>query len=204
MNYLGHIFLSGNDEHVIVGNFIGDYVKGKKYLNYPEAIQKGICFHRAIDYFTDSNNHWQEIRELIRPVYKRYSGIVADLFIDHFLAANWDLSSTTPLHWYTKEIHAIFLKNYRYLPEKVQGFLAYLIQHKRLLSYAQINGIRDSLYIMSLRSSMPDHSVEVTGLLEEKYGAFKKHASAFLDEAMTFANDYKADKNKWRPIAQKG
>ena len=53
MNYLAHVYLSGSDKDLIIGNFIADHVKGKAYLDYPETIQKGILLHRKIDDFTD-------------------------------------------------------------------------------------------------------------------------------------------------------
>ncbi|MBN1924410.1 MAG: DUF479 domain-containing protein [Prolixibacteraceae bacterium] len=187
MNYLGHIYLSGDNDLLIVGNFIGDYVKGNKYLNFPEEIQQGILFHREIDNFTDTNPNWISIREMIKPLYNRYSGVVADLFVDHFLAANWDHYSSTSLPWFAKKIHAIFLQNYKYLPEKVQGFLAWLIQHKRFESYACINGIRESLFIMSLRSSLPDNSQKATELLHCHYDEFQSHAKNFMADAIQFA-----------------
>ena len=31
MNYLAHLLLSGNDEDVIFGNFIGDAIKGQSW-----------------------------------------------------------------------------------------------------------------------------------------------------------------------------
>ena len=55
MNYLAHLLLSGNDEDVIFGNFIGDAIKGKQYQDYSGSIQKGILLHRQIDTFTDSH-----------------------------------------------------------------------------------------------------------------------------------------------------
>ena len=45
MNVLAHIYLSGDSEKIIIGNYIGDYVKGRDYLNYPEQIRKGIILH---------------------------------------------------------------------------------------------------------------------------------------------------------------
>ena len=39
MNYLAHIFLSGDDRRVQIGNFVGDAVKGRAYENYPS----GFC-----------------------------------------------------------------------------------------------------------------------------------------------------------------
>jgi len=45
MNYLAHLYLSGSNEHVLVGNFIADSVKGSKHKDYPYDIQRGILLH---------------------------------------------------------------------------------------------------------------------------------------------------------------
>ena len=55
MNFLAHSYLSGSDQKILVGNFIGDFVKGKQYENYDDSIQKGIILHREIDYYTDKH-----------------------------------------------------------------------------------------------------------------------------------------------------
>jgi acyl carrier protein phosphodiesterase len=188
MNYLGHIFLSDENELLMVGNFIADNVKGKKYLEYPVEIQKGILLHRSIDHFTDNNQHWKSIREMIRPVYNRYSGVTADLFIDHFLAVHWNSYSPFPLKVYSKWVHAILLRNYSILPERVKGFLAYLIQHKRLLSYSEIRGIEESLYIMSLHTSLPDRTKDAIQLLKSKYQEFDQLSDLFLIDIMGFVS----------------
>jgi acyl carrier protein phosphodiesterase len=134
MNYLGHIYLSGENEQLMTGNFIGDYVKGKGYLNYPAEIQRGILFHREIDHYTDQHPNWKIIRETIRPIYGRYAGVVADLFADHILAKNWAEFSEINLNWKSKWAYAVLLKHYNHLPPVVQSFLPYLIQHRRLQS----------------------------------------------------------------------
>jgi acyl carrier protein phosphodiesterase len=189
MNYLGHIFLSGENELLMVGNFIADYVKGKNYLNYPIEVQKGILLHRSIDQFTDNNQYWQTIREMVRPVYNRYAGVATDLFIDHFLAVHWNSYSQYPLHVYSKWTHAVFLRNYSLLPERVKGFLPYLIQHKRFLSYSGIKGIEESLYIMSLRTSLPDKTGEAINLLNEKYEEFETLSALFLTAVIDFVSN---------------
>ena len=55
MNFLGHFYLSHYDEELTVGNYIADFVKGKKYLEYPKNVSKGIMMHREIDHFTDGS-----------------------------------------------------------------------------------------------------------------------------------------------------
>jgi acyl carrier protein phosphodiesterase len=186
MNYLGHIFLSGENDLVMFGNFIGDYVKGNQFIHFPDDIKKGLLLHRAIDDYTDQNPNWIEIRAMIKPVYGRYSGVATDLFVDHFLAANWDIFSPYPLHIYAKWAHAVFLRNYDFLPPRVKDFIAYIIHHKRFLSYKDVNGIAESLYIMSLRTSLPDNTNEAIGLLTNHYNEFSALSLQFLNEAISF------------------
>ena len=65
MNFLAHTYLSGANDEIIVGNFMGDYVKGKNYLHLPELIKKGILIHRDIDYYTDTHPITRESRALV-------------------------------------------------------------------------------------------------------------------------------------------
>jgi acyl carrier protein phosphodiesterase len=186
MNYLGHILLSGDDEQIITGNFIGDYVKGKSFQEYPERIQEGILLHRAIDDFTDNNMHWKCIRELLKPVYKRYAGVAADLFIDHVLARNWECFSDTRLDRFSKWTYAALLHNYSFLPIRVQGFLPYLIQHRRFQSYASTEGIEMSLRIMSLRTTLPDCTEKAIKLLINEYETIEAFGLDFLKEVKAY------------------
>ena len=71
MNFLAHIFLSGNDEEVMIGNFIADAVKGRDYLGYSDGIVKGILLHRRIDAFTDSHVVVGQSKQRSRPKYRK-------------------------------------------------------------------------------------------------------------------------------------
>lgn len=77
MNYLAHIFLSGPNRKVQLGNFVGDAVKGSSYKNYPPDIAKGIQLHRAIDDYTDHHPAVCEVVHRLQPEFGRYSGGIA-------------------------------------------------------------------------------------------------------------------------------
>jgi len=53
MNFLAHLYLSGDNKEVRLGNFIGDAVKGNSLDRFPEMIRAGIWLHREIDSYTD-------------------------------------------------------------------------------------------------------------------------------------------------------
>lgn len=65
---------------------ISDFVKGKKKLEYPQAIQKGIALHRAIDTFTDTHDITRQAKVFFKPVYGLYAGALIDVIYDHYLA----------------------------------------------------------------------------------------------------------------------
>jgi acyl carrier protein phosphodiesterase len=189
MNYLAHLYLSGNNEKLLVGNFIGDYVKGKNYLNYADPIKKGILLHRQIDSFTDSHRIFHQSKQFFIADFGLYSGIVIDFIFDHFLAKNWQQFSDIGLRVFAKKVHAILLSNFKHLPPRVQGFLPFLIQNKRLESYATIEGIEKSMEIMSRFTSFPQKSGLAVILLQKHSTELEKLFFDFMNEIIEFVNE---------------
>ena len=189
MNFLAHLYLSGEDEKLMVGNFIGDYVKGRKYENFKGEVKQGILLHRQIDSYTDNHLKFREAKKLIVPEFGLYSGIVIDLIYDHLLAKNWNNYSTRNLREYTKWVHSILLKNFFYLPKRVQGFLPILIQNRRLESYATVEGIQKSLEIMSRYTSLPDKSKIAIEIMVENLPFFENNFADFMSDVISFVED---------------
>jgi acyl carrier protein phosphodiesterase len=186
MNFLAHLYLSGDDEKVITGNFIGDYVKGKDFLKYPEPVRKGIILHRQIDSFTDNHPVFREVRKLFRADFSLHSGVVTDLILDHFLASHWQMYSHDSLRKFAKRIHAVLLSNFIYLPLRVQGFLPILIKNRRLESYAQPEGIHQSLDIMSRYTSLPPKANIAIIVMNENFNFIQRHFFIFMHELIAF------------------
>ncbi len=126
MNFLAHIFLSGNEEPVIIGNFIADGIKGKYYLEYPKKIQIGILLHREIDTFTDAHPLVRQSTKKLHENYGHYSGIIVDILYDHFLAKNWHMYSDVPLAKYVEDFYVLLQKNIEILPERIQKMMPYI------------------------------------------------------------------------------
>ncbi len=182
MNFLAHLYLSGTNEKILVGNFIGDYVKGRKYEIYEKAIQEGILMHRRIDTFTDKHPKFRASKKPFIPEFGLYSGIIIDLLFDHFLAKNWSRFSNQTLHQYTIWAHSVLLSNFVSLPLKVQSFLPFIIQNRRLESYATVSGIQKSLEIMGRRSSLPQKSGEAIRILESNRTFLEQNFFDFMND----------------------
>ncbi|HCY42696.1 MAG TPA: DUF479 domain-containing protein [Prolixibacteraceae bacterium] len=186
MNYLAHIYLSGDSEEIKLGNFIGDFVKGNRYKEFPEQVAFGILLHRRIDSFTDQHADVGECIKLLRPAYGKYSGIVIDVFFDHFLASNWSDYSVYSLRNFAKNAHAIFLSNFFLLPLQVKQFLPFLIQHKRLESYAKRENLFHVLEIMSRWTSLPSNSEWAMQILNHEYDQFESLFRSFFAEMIEY------------------
>ena len=187
MNFLAHLALSGNVPEVMVGNFIGDFVKGKAYEQYTPLIQEGILMHRAIDSFTDRHPATKNCSQLIKTVYGRYSGVIVDVFFDHFLAANWStLYPDMSLKAFVSSVHRIMIRHYFQLPGEVKGFLPFLINSRRLENYQYRWGIERALEIMVRHTSLPSQVPYAMQQLENHYDDFYGNFVWLYNDLQTF------------------
>ncbi|MGQ1787955.1 MULTISPECIES: acyl carrier protein phosphodiesterase [unclassified Saccharicrinis] len=182
MNFLAHIYLSGEPGPLMIGNFIGDYVKGNQLERFSPEIQKGIRLHRTIDAFTDSHEIVKQSTARFKPCYQRYASVVIDVIYDHYLAHNWEKYSSVPLHQYVNQVHAYFFRHYFSLPNRVKGFLPFLIKSRRLENYKYIWGIETSLAIMANYSSLPAKSECAVKVMTEQYDALLDEFTHFFDD----------------------
>lgn len=188
MNFLSHLYLSGEAEGLLIGNFIADSVKGSDFLNYPEAIQKGIVLHRKIDTFTDSHPIVEESKQRLRERYKKYASVIVDVYYDHYLAANWNVYSSESLHDYAQKTYLLIEKNKHLLPYKSQLFNEYMVQYNILVAYAELEGIDRVLQGMSRRASFVSNMEHAIQELKEHYHLFGKEFDAFFPDLQQFVN----------------
>lgn len=189
MNFLAHIYLSGQNDQIRLGNFMADSIKGKKYLKYSKDIQKGIILHRAIDYYTDTHPIFKEGVQRLFPIYGHYSGIIIDIFYDHFLAANWKNYSEIPLKKYTLKFYQLLEENIETLPAKVRNFMPYMIRDNWLLSYAEIEGIDQVLAGMNRRTGSKSGMNLATKELKQYYPEFQQEFERFFEDLIKFSQE---------------
>jgi len=186
MNVLAHIYLSGDSEKIIVGNYIGDYVKGKDYLNYPEQIRKGIVIHRRIDAFTDRHPVVHRSKIFFSRKYHKYAGVVTDIIYDHFLTKEWDLFSRRPLESVTYNFYRAMVNNYQYMPPNVREMMPFFIINNWIESYQTINGIRLVLKTLSKHSSLPKETRFAIRALKKNYYSLQDDFMEFFPQLIDY------------------
>lgn len=145
MNFLAHLFLSGARPLVIVGNFMGDAVKGRDLSRFSQELEQGIRLHRAIDHFTDSHPLQRSGRERSRAYAGRYSGVVMDLFYDHLLASEWSRWHPEPLPDFAQRMYELLTDHQHLMPARTQEMLPYMVKYDWLASYARVEGLARAL-----------------------------------------------------------
>lgn len=187
MNFLAHIYLSGNNELLTIGNFVSDGVRGNKYKNYPEAMQAGILLHRQIDTFTDAHSIFRRSTKKLHKPYGHYSGVIVDIFYDHFLAKNWNNYSEIPLDIYIQNFYKSISNHLDILPPRFQHLTPIMIEGNWLLSYATIEGIQQVLNGMNRRTKNRSKMNEATRELQLFYSKFEDDFTEFFDELIEFS-----------------
>ena len=182
MNFLAHIYLSGDNDLLKIGNFMADSIRGNHYLDYPEEIKKGILLHRYIDTFTDAHPIYRKSKHRLHEKYGHYSGVIMDIVYDHFLAKNWARYSDTKLEEYADSFYKLLQHNYDILTEKTQGMLPYMMGRNWLVSYASMAGLEMILFQMDHRTKNRVHMHEAIVEIQEFYTEFEEEFTLFFEE----------------------
>lgn len=188
MNFLAHIYLSGNNELITLGNFMADGIRGNKYNTYPKDIQIGILLHREIDTFTDAHPIVRQSTKRLHKNYSHYSGVIVDILYDHFLAKNWSKYSEVPLDIYVQNFYKIVNTHFEILPERTQYMMPFMLEHNWLLNYAHIDGIQAVLDGMNRRTKNISGMNKATVELKQYYQEFEEEFTEFFEELIVFSN----------------
>lgn len=153
MNYLAHLFLSPNNHKVMVGNLMGDFIKGQQQqlLKLEPSIQQGVLLHRAIDKFTDNHSDVKQLKSLLSAKRKRFAGIISDVVFDHLLAANWQQYSQSSLPDFAKHCYQILEQHHQQMPIKMQHMVNRMIVGNWLVAYQETTSISGALNGISKR-----------------------------------------------------
>ena len=180
MNFLGHLYLSGDDPLVITGNFMADAVKGRDLSRFALPVQEGIRLHRRIDSFTDRPRADHAGRAALRAHADRYAPVVMDLFYDHLLARQWERWHAEPLPAFAQRMYRLLRAHAQLMPERTQRMLPYMIARDWLTRYAGLDGLGEALHGLSVRVPGGAAMAGAERVMAEHLRYFEDEFDAFL------------------------
>ncbi len=191
MNFLAHFYLSGSSPSLLIGNYLGDFVKGKQYLNYEPPIAKGILLHREIDSFTDGHAVVHQSKTRLVPKYGHYSGVIVDMFYDHMLAVNWEKYSSVSLPRFADFSYKVLHRGVTLLPDKALRALQHMSKHNWLVHYAELDGIANALQGMARRTKFESKMEQSVEELKKHYDMFEKEFNTYFPLLIEHARAFK-------------
>lgn len=195
MNFLAHLFLSGNDDDLKIGNFIADAIKGTPSPSWGQGVLKGIALHRRIDSYTDSHPTVLKSIRRLRDRHGKFAGVVVDICYDHFLAKNWNQYSQEELWEYANSCYALLLKHKNELPEKIQYILPYMVKSNWLFNYRTLDGIDRVFKGMSRRTQFDANMSSAIKDLWMDYNDYEAEFSEFFPQLQAYVDALMADPN---------
>ena len=192
MNYLGHLFLSGNNTELMMANLYGDFFKGSHYEVLPEIVEEGVHLHREIDSFID---HHPITRAVLKPLYDllpKIAPIALDLYFDHLLAKHWSTYHTKQLEEFVADFFEFALNpknqtfeenNFEYPTEYLQ-LLNIIHSSHWLTRYAKIEGLEFACAGLSQRINFENNLHEGPTIFTENESIIAASFHQYMQEAM--------------------
>lgn len=187
MNFLAHAYLSFEHPQILIGNMISDFVKGRKKFDYPEAIQKGIALHRAIDQFTDEHPMTKKAKEYFAPVYRLYSGAFIDIVYDHFLAKDPGHFSEQALKQFSSTVYGKLDEHIHLLPDRFAQMVPYMRSQDWLYNYRHREGLERSFNGLARRSLYITETASAVLIFQENAASLETLYAEFIKEVVPFA-----------------
>lgn len=188
MNHLAHTLLAGNDDALRLGGLLGDFVHGPvASAPFPVPVITGIRLHRAIDTYTDAHPVVLAAKARLPAPYRRYAGILLDMWFDHCLARDFSRWHALPLGQYSLALRGLLWRNESLLPPALRQFLGYMEANDLPAGYAEpavlgraLAGIGERLH----RANPLDRALPVLldrqELLQQDFELFYPQLQAFV------------------------
>jgi len=186
MNFLAHLLLSEEKDGIIMGNYVGDFIKGKlteeKTENWNREYVIGLKLHRFIDMFTDSHPVVREAKYKVAETHGRLAGIITDIYFDYFLAKNFTEFSNETLWEYSHRMYSVIENNEYLIPEIMVPMVRSMVRQDWLNSYATLDGIDLTFNRMSRRAGFLGSIKNAAQELEKNEEFYQEKFSLFFPE----------------------
>lgn len=192
MNFLAHLYLADNCPEALVGSVMPDLARTRQFPPHlPQPTLDAIAQHRRVDAFTDMHPFFLRSKSRLFEKHGRYSGILVDIFYDHFLALHWTRYHSVTLSDFVARVHDVFRLHAHLMPDDMRYPIDRLIEQDWLGSYASTGGIRVALERLSIRLSQRfEREVDLARATDDliaQHGPLADDFAAFFPQLIAFA-----------------
>ncbi len=191
MNYLAHLYLADDNDDALLGNLLGDFVKGDPTGRYNAVTTEAIIFHRKVDSFSDTHALTRASRQRFSTDRRRFAGIIVDVCYDHFLAKHWHRFAAIELSAFAKKVYDVLETHRNHLPGRLKRILGLMVAEDWLGGYAHINRVGTTLDRIAGRLSRGQQFKGAIAEVMANYANLERDFFAFFPELVVFSQQYK-------------
>jgi acyl carrier protein phosphodiesterase len=148
----------------------------------PEPFQSGIRRHREIDSFTDHHPVFRQSIARLDARYRRYGGVIVDIFYDHLLTVQWGTYVHPPLSEFVNAFHRDVESCRDAIPTDIYPIFARMRSDGWLTSYGDIDGVALTLRRISSRLKRPFDLGSAISELDRHYVLLAEDFATFFPE----------------------
>lgn len=187
MNHLAHALLAAPDADLVFGGLIADFLRGAVDPQLQRGVRVGIALHRAVDRYTDAHPQVVAARALFEPPYRRYAGIMLDVWFDHLLARDWHRYADSSLSAFSQDVQGLLAMRADELPPRMHSFARYLHARDLPEAYRYAPMIEQVLHGLSQRLSRENPLAHALPVVQAHASALDRHFAAFFPDLLEYA-----------------
>ncbi|MFK8019066.1 MAG: ACP phosphodiesterase [Pseudomonadales bacterium] len=195
MNFLAHFHLAKANDDLLAGALLGDFVKGPLRGNFCNGIERGIRLHRKIDAHTDHYVQTAALHNLFPAHYRRYLGIILDLYFDFLLSRYWHDYSPQPLAAFAADTCGALQIYEADFPPKCFEFYQRLSEHRLLERYGEKEIMVSILERLAVRLPQPNPLATCWPDLQANEQRLSDEFVIVYDQLQTLSADFSSTLN---------
>lgn len=178
MNYLAHCFLAQKDGQSLMGNLLGDFIKGADLKNQPERVMLGLENHQAVDKFTDHHHALIPLKQTLSKSRRRFSGIISDVVFDYYLSKHWHLFSDQDMNEFIDHCYVEILAVQHLMHDSMRRAMIFMVEDDGLRINQEMKGVAQTLDRLSRRIRFKNN---LTGAISEVEANYDFYEAGFLE-----------------------
>lgn len=190
MNFLAHFHLSGDNEKIAIGNFLGDFIRGTRPEELEPQLQKGLRLHRFIDEYTDAHPMVKKANQLLLPYFRKYTPVVSDVYFDYFLAHHFDDYSHISLREYTHKVYDMMARYKDAMTPRASRFYDFMIVRDIFYEYGNKDGMQHVFNGLASRAKFESNMLEGVEILTKYEGELLGYFRQFYPDLQAASAEF--------------
>ena len=164
---------------LLVGGFLGDFIKGPMPGPLPESLATGVRLHRRIDAYSNQHPGIRRSCDRFQGDLRRLAPVLVDIIADHCLARRWGDFHDESLVTFTASSYREISSREAWLPDSGKRFLEHMQRVDLLAGYQDwgvteraLRSVTRRLRREHLNPSMADQVPPMLDSLEADFKAY--------------------------------